>query len=325
MMTTDARLLHTTPGGQLRSFDVGRDLNPVADLIEECFADTLGIDGQRYIQQMRAAARNPRFLRWASSVSEYVMLPLAGFVWEEHGQIVGNLSLIPFNAVTGRIYLIANVAVDPYHRRQGIAKALTDAALDYARRRRVRKVWLHVRADNPPAIELYQSMGFAERARRTNWRNRLDYWPEEGIPGARIRQRRSAYWTSQHAWLKRLYPQELGWNIPLSHDLLQPGLRGALRRLLTGLEIRQWAVEREGQLLGVLAWQRSRSQADHLWLAAPPDGEDLAVRALLGPARKLLPAHRRVALDFPAGRAVQALEAIGFVPEQTLIWMWTNI
>ena len=324
-MTTDARLLHTDPGAQLRSFDVGRDLNSVADLIEQCFAETLGIDGKRYIQQMRTAARNPRFLRWASSVSEYVMLPLTGFVWEEHGQIVANLSLIPFNAATGRIYLIANVAVDPYHRRRGIAKALTEAALGYARSRRVRTVWLHVRADNPPAIQLYQSMGFAERARRTNWRKRNDYWPEEVIPDTRIRQRRSSHWTSQHAWLQRLYPQELGWNIPLSLDLLRPGLRGALRRLLTGLEVRQWAVEREGQLLGVLAWQRSRTQADHLWLAAPPEGEELAVKALIGQVRKLLPAHRRVALDFPAGRAVQALEAIGFVPEQTLIWMRTNI
>ncbi len=324
-MTTDARLLSAAPGGQLRSFDVGRDLNPVADLIEQCFASTLGIEGQRYIQQMRAAARNPRFLRWASSVSEYVMLPLTGYVWEEGGQIVGNLSLIPFNAAAGRIYLIANVAVDAYHRRRGIARALTEAALDYARRRRVRIVWLHVREDNPPAIQLYQSMGFTERARRTTWRNRRDYWPEEAVPGARIRQRRASYWPSQHKWLQSLYPQELAWNMPLSLELLRPGLLGSLRRLLTGMEVRQWAVERGGQLLGVLAWQRSRTQADHLWLAAPPESEDPAVRALMGQARKLLPARRRVALDYPAGRAVQVLEAAGFVPEQTLIWMRTNV
>ncbi len=324
-MTTDARLLSAAPGGQLRSFDVGRDLNPVADLIEKCFADTLGIDGQRYIQQMRSAARNPRFLRWASSVSEYVMLPLTGFVWEEGGHVVGNLSLIPFNAAVGRIYLIANVAVEPQYRRRGIARALTEAGLDYARRRRVRVVWLHVRADNPPAMQLYQAMGFTERARRTTWRNRENYRPGEGVPGAKIRPRRPSHWASQHAWLQRLYPQELGWNIPLSLDLLRPGLGGALRRLLTGLEVKQWAVEREGQLVGVLAWQRSRTQADHLWLAAPPEGEDLAVRSLIGQARKMRPAHRRVALDFPTGRAVQALESIGFVPEQTLIWMRTNI
>ena len=324
-MTTDARLLHAAPGGQLRSFDVGRDLNPVADLIEKCFADTLGIDGKRYIRQMRAAAQNPRFLRWASSVSEYVMLPLTGFVWEEGGQVVGNLSLIPFNAAAGRIYLIANVAVEPRYRRRGIAKALTEAGLDYARRRRVRVVWLHVRADNPPAMQLYQSMGFTERARRTTWRNSQLKIPQADIPGGKIRQRRSSYWASQYAWLQSLYPQDLAWNIPLNLDLLKPGLGGALRRLLTGLDIRQWAVEVDGQLAGVLAWQRSRTQADHLWLAAPPEGEDLAVRALIGQVQKLLPAHRRVSLDFPTGRAVEALEAVGFAPEQTLIWMRTRI
>ncbi len=325
-MTTEARLLNTIGGGHLRPFDVGRDLNPVADLIEKCFADTLGLDGQQYIRQMRAAAHNPRFLRWASSVSEYVMLPLTGFVWEENGRVVGNLSLIPFTTPGGKIYLLANVAVHPDFRRRGIARALTESALEtIRRRRRIRNVWLHVRSDNPPAINLYQSLGFHESGRRTSWRKRTVNWHHEAIPGVEIRSHRSQHWAEQSAWLDRLYPQELRWNIPINVELLRPGLLGGVRRILTGSRIRQWAAEHDGKLLGVLAWQPGRSQSDHLWLAAPESDEDTAVQSLVGQVTTLLPLRRRLVLDFPADRGAQALETVGFSPEQTLIWMQTDI
>ncbi len=325
-MTTEARLLNATGGGHLRPFDVGRDLNPVADLIELCFAETLGLDGQQYIRQMRAAAHNPRFLRWASSVSEYVLMPLAGFVWEENDRVVGNLSLIPFAVPKGKIYLLANVAVHPDYRRQGIARALTESALEtLRRRRRVQDVWLHVRADNPPAIKLYQNLGFQERGRRTAWRKRSNQWGQETDPAVKIGAHRSQYWAAQRNWLDRLYPQDLRWNIPINVELLRPGLLGGIRRVLTGSRVRQWAAERDGKLLGVLSWQPGRSQSDHLWLAAPEAEEAEAIRSLVGQVTTLLPLRRRLVLDFPADHGAQALEAVGFSPEQTLIWMQTEL
>ena len=325
-MTTEARLLNATGGGHLRPFDVGRDLNAVADLIELCFAETLGLDGQQYIRQMRAAAHNPRFLRWASSVSEYVLMPLAGFVWEENGQVVGNLSLIPFSTPQGKIYLLANVAVHPDHRRRGIARALTESALEtLRRRRRIRDVWLHVRADNPPAINLYQNLGFHERGRRTSWRKRTDQWLPEVDEGVKIGTHRTQHWEAHQMWLNRLYPQELRWNIPINVELLRPGLLGGIRRVFSGSRVRQWTAERDGKLMGVLSWQPGRSQSDHLWLAAPEAEENDAVRSLVGQVTTLLPIRRRLVLDFPADHGAQALEAVGFFPEQTLIWMQTEI
>ena len=94
-MSAITRPIVSSPN-QLRPFDVGRDLSAVADLVEACFAETLDTDGRRYVQQMHAAARNPRYLRWAATMADHVSMPLTGFVWEEHGQLVGNLSLIPF-------------------------------------------------------------------------------------------------------------------------------------------------------------------------------------------------------------------------------------
>lgn len=321
-MTTEASLFNASAPYGLRPFDVSRDLRPVADLIESCFSETLGDDGFRYLRQMRAAARNPRFLSWAASVSEYVSLPLSGFVWEENGRVVGNLSLIPFNTLSGRIYLIANVAVHPDYRRRGIARELTKKALDHVRgRRRVESVWLHVRSDNPPAIQLYTAMGFQERARRTAWRLRPGNGAGSTPLQVDIRPRRAADWPIQQGWLGRMYPRDLAWNMPIKINTLQPGLWGALRSLISGVRLKHWVAEREGQILGVLSWQAGRDGPDQIWLAAPPQGEDLAVLALLGRARSTTRSRRTLALDFPAGQAVGSLEQTGFYAEQTLIWM----
>ena len=52
--------------------------------------------------------------------------------------------------------------VAPEHRRRGLGRALVDSVLImWARMRGVRAVRLMVRCNNEPAIELYQSLGFA--------------------------------------------------------------------------------------------------------------------------------------------------------------------
>jgi ribosomal protein S18 acetylase RimI-like enzyme len=167
-MSTITRSLDQA-SSQLRPFDVSKDLNAVADLVETCFADTLDEDGRRYLDNMHAAARNPGYLRWALSVADNTPMPFSGYVWEENGYLAGNLSLIPYKYQGKRCYLIANVAVDPAYRRRGIAGALTAAAIDHARARGAAEIWLHVREENIAAQNLYRSIGFKEQARRTTW------------------------------------------------------------------------------------------------------------------------------------------------------------
>ncbi len=306
---------------QLRPFDVGRDLNAVADLIEQCFANTLDADGQRYLRQMRAAAKSPGLLRLADSFSGVFTLPLSGYVWEEEGRLVGNLSLIPFYHRGRRIFLIANVAVHPDYRRRGIARTLTRTALSYVeRQRRVSAVWLQVRDDNQPALHLYHSLGFLERARRTTWQLGPDRQPVHPIQEVAVHPRRPGQWTAQRAWLERLYPGELAWNLSLNLNALRPGLPGLLFRLLTGMHVRNWTATMAGRPVGFLSWEVSLRPPDHLWLAAPPAGDRLAARALFGALLKAFP-RRQMVLDYPADQAVDELVAVGFAPAQTLIWM----
>lgn len=316
----------TKSSKNLRPFDLNRDLNAVADLVEQCFAETLDQDGRRYIQHMRSAARNPRYLRWATLMSGNVSMPLTGFVWEDNGYLVGNLSLIPFLRQRQRIYLIANVAVDPKYRRQGIARSLTLAALDNVRQRGAKAVWLQVRQENTSALNLYQSLGFEEQTQRTTWESQertSGYLlnEQEWLPrGVRITTRETRFWPMQSAWLQSLYPPEITWYFPFNFNSLRPGLWGSLLRLFSETPIRQWAVVRDDQLLGVLAYNPVPYYSDHLWLAAPPEYEDIAVRALLHHARQHYN-RRPLSIDFPAGHSTQAFQQAGFQIHQTLIWM----
>jgi ribosomal-protein-alanine N-acetyltransferase len=64
---------------------------------------------------------------------------------------------------------VMNVATRADRRRRGIGRALVDAAVAYARARRVRHALLEVRRSNRPAISLYRSVGFFAMGVRTRY------------------------------------------------------------------------------------------------------------------------------------------------------------
>jgi ribosomal protein S18 acetylase RimI-like enzyme len=323
-MATITTTPNSTLPSHLRPFDARRDLSVVADLIEACFDSTLDPDGRRYLRNMRSAAGSKGLDRWAAMASGNPSLPLAGFVWEENGRVVGNLSMIPFFSQGRRIYLIANVAVYPEYRRRGVARALTEAALEKSQQRRVNQVWLQAREDNPAALGLYASMGFVQRASRTTWNSNPVSLMGEAPAGVRVTQRAPRHWQKQQSWLDELYPLELRWNFPLRIRSFQPGFWSLLHRFFNEVDIRHWAAQRGKDLLGLLTWQASRGYADRLWLAAPPENDDLAVQALSAFIRREWRSRRPLTLDYPAGRANDALTAAGFQPQHTLIWMETK-
>jgi ribosomal protein S18 acetylase RimI-like enzyme len=332
-MTTITNLLgNTAQSGHLRPLDVRRDLGGVADLVEQCFADTLDSDGLRYIHQMRTLSRNPGTLNWIGSFSERTYLPLSGYVWEEEKRIVGNLTLIPYHVHQEQTLLIANVAVHPDYRRRGIAYRLTAKALEHARQRGIKATWLHVREENEPAIKLYRSLGFWERARRTTWicdskASQLHGEPARpvdqsaSIPRLSVGVRRPQDWNDQQNWLRQLYPAEVTWHLSLKAAWLRPGLKGFLYRTFNDINLQQWSAWRGNELLGVLAWNSSHSYADNIWLAADEEHEEEAAKALLCYARGQLSPKRPLSLDYPAAHAQQAIRGAGFYDHQTLIWM----
>ena len=311
----------------LRPFDVRKDLDAVANLVETCFADTLDEDGRRYVNHMHAASRNPGYLRWAMAVAENAPMPFSGFVWEQNGYLAGNLSLIPYRYRGRRCYLIANVAVDPAYQRRGIARTLTKAAVEHARKRGIDEIWLHVRSENEAAINLYQSLGFSEQAQRTTWeikpRSDPKFTSQTSTDSSQIRVTRPQirFWDQYRQWLQSVYPPEFTWHHAFQINALRPGLIGNLYRFFTANHLKQWAAELEGRHIGLLAWQPHTRHADHLWLASTQPDESRVTAALIPHIRHQLANRRRILLDYPAGRAILALHEAGFRIQQTLIWM----
>jgi ribosomal protein S18 acetylase RimI-like enzyme len=314
--------LATANAGHMRSLNVLRDLPAVADLIELCFSSTLDPEGRNYIDQMRRNGRDSRFLSWAPRVIESVSLPLSGFVWEDNGRIVGNVSLIPFFKNGQRTFLIANVATHPDYRRQGIARALTEAAMRHAREKRADAIWLHVRDDNRGAITLYEELGFTERARRTSWYASSGTTPPGNIHApVSIQPRLARDWQFQSQWLERIYPSEFNWYFTQNWNILKPGLLNDLYRFMTDINVVQWSAYREGKLEAVLSCQQTPGHSDHLWLAMPRKYDPDTVTMLLQHGRRLLSQYHSLTLEFPAGVSDETIRMAGFVPQRTLVWM----
>lgn len=311
----------------VRPLNVLRDLPRVADLIELCFASSMDNEGQSYVRQMRRASRDMSFMRWASSAIESASLPLSGFVWEQDGRIIGNASLVPFRHKGKRLYLIANVATHPDYRRRGIARVLTEQAMQNARQRGAHELWLHVRDDNPGAVQMYSDLGFVECARRTTWRSSLNR-PlnpspsrlEDGSGLPTVTGRYPQFWPQQLAWLNQLHPEELSWYRPFNWSSLKPGLWNWLYRLFIEFDLQQWAVQKNGQLQGVLAWMPT-THSSSLWLACGPGADPESITSLLLQAYHSIAYRKNMVLEHPAGMQEQAIQAAGFNASRTLIWM----
>ena len=312
----------------MRPLNVLRDLPRVADLIELCFASSMDSEGQSYVRQMRRASRDASFMSWASNALESASLPLSGFVWEQDGRIIGNASLVPFRHKGKRVYLIANVATHPDYRRRGIARTLTERAMGNARQRGADELWLHVRKDNPGAVQMYLDLGFVERTRRTTWRASLNRPPNTApishSDNARslptVTGRHPQYWPQQLAWLNRLHPEELSWYRPFNWNSLKPGLWNWFYRLFIEFDLQQWAVQKNGGLQGVLTWMPTQHSSS-LWLACDSGADPESITALLLYAYRHFAYRQGLALEHPAGLQEDAIQAAGFNASRTLIWM----
>ncbi|MCU0484781.1 MAG: GNAT family N-acetyltransferase [Anaerolineales bacterium] len=308
--------------GLIRPVDTRRDLGAVADLVELCFKETLDPDSHSYLARMRAAARASRMLAWNADLPlQAPNTPVTGYVWEVEDHIVGNLSLIPFQMGQQKLTLIANVAVHPNFRQQGIARQLTSKALDYLKNQGKPAAWLHVRSDNPNAIHLYEKLGFEERARRTTWYNQ-DGSPLSTLPGElQITPRKPIDWPLQRRWLEEVYPARYSWHLPLDLQAMEASLRGDLYRFFSFTYPRHWVARRGSLLLGCISRLPADGYADALFLAVPKDVSAEVVQSLLVQARLASRRRKHLALNTPADLCPQAIRQAGFYDQQTLLWM----
>lgn len=155
MMLSSASVTRAFPAN-LRPLDQRHDFPGVVDLIALGFSGEMDPLGLKLLSQMQKRARYGLWsqLLWGGPPN------LDGFVWEEQGRVVGNLSLRRAHPRWNAGCIIGNVVVHPDFQGRGIARALMQAAEETARAEGARWIGLEVRADNVAASTLYTHLGF---------------------------------------------------------------------------------------------------------------------------------------------------------------------
>ena len=315
-----------TPPGTIRSFDLARDGEVVANLIEDAFGLKNDPDGQIVLIQMRENARRLKQATW---------MPLAGstvgFVWEIDGRLVGNISVIPYLFNGHRLHLIANVAVDPDFRGQGIAKALISRVLRFSHQSGVREAWLQVRRDNEVAIKMYQQLGFRQDHCLDVWKKSasqvLNHHQHYRYPNLfEVHNREFGDWQSQKEWLRLNYPPDTRWYSPLDFGNLRPWAWINPMNWVNLVQLSQYSLFVGEKLAAILTYQRTALRSDNLYIAAPPtpaEGEYVGV--LLTRFLQENWTGRPLMVEYPAGRANRGFESSGLTLARTLLWMHAEI
>jgi hypothetical protein len=136
-----------------------------------------------------------------------------------------------------------------------------------------------------------------------------------------VTKRIAGDWTIQETWLRRLYPDVLNWYQPMPWKSLRPGIGPALYRFMSDFDVRHWVARTNSLPAAVVSWQAMTGRNNRLWIAIPQEGNKDTLTGLLLHVRCALAWREKINLDFPAGMYQDAIEAAGFHPQRTLIWM----
>ena len=317
--------LNSRPG-KIRSLNPNNDLKAIADLIELSFKETIDEDGLDYIRYLRRLARDTSNLYFGVSKTPHTFSPIQGYVYEVDGRIVGNLSMIPFHKGADFIYLIANVAVHPEFRRKRIAFDLTARALKHGREKSAKSIWLQVRDDNPPAITLYEQMGFKERFRRSTFTLKS---PDKSLihtqPQLKVRKRKDDEWTFHKKLLGEVYPEDIRWNVGLKEKRLLPGFWNRLSRFFSGVSISNISILKDNQLLGLASLEKTTLFADNLWIVSDKENDDKVIQNAVRYYHDSGMNSRPQSVNYPIGRGENTFFNLGFEKNHTLIWMEEEI
>lgn len=321
----------------LREMDPLKDLVGVADLIEEAFASDLDQSGQNALRELRWLSRFKPILWWMVYFNPDHSDFLSGFVWEEEGKIVGNVT-VNRSSVGSRRWLISNLAVSEEYQGRGIGRCLMDAALELVKEQSGISVSLQVRADNVPAKRLYQSLSFKKIAGTTNLRigrvpgitgiSQLPQLPIELI----LRRRQYHILDTSQAYdlacAATPTASQREWPLHRHHFKLgsQQKLNNFFCRLVGGGPSAHWVIEDGQRFVALMDVQPGVIQQPHqLRLIVHPDWRGHLEKLLIGRALDYLYPwrHRRIVSKHSADHveAITAYKEFGFQEQQTLLWM----
>ncbi len=327
MLATSAS--RRVPFRGVRRLNLARDLRDVADLIEQAFGQEPDRAGQSVASEFRVLAWWGPLL-WALDHMSMGGEGLTGFVWEEDGRVVGNLTLSREWA-SPRCWLISNVVVAPAYRRQGIARQLMEAALDFVAARRAAWAFLMVRRENQAAIRLYETMGFAEVGGRVTLRREFPPRPVAEAPMPPGRTVREVTFRDGRALAdlaRAATPETLQRIQPVQPDAwfseAEGGAGGWLLNLL-GRRSHRRVLEEAGRLLAYARLDIGRRKHHRLRFMALPHARGQVEEPLLSRMLNALAGARALPVLADVGAeerpAIEILRARGFAESRWLLVM----
>ena len=320
--------LRRTPFRGLRRLDISRDLRDIAGLIDKAFGGEPDQAGQAVATEFRALSWWGPLL-WGLDRLSMGSDAFTGFVWIEEDRVVGNVTLNRENFAPTR-WMISNVVVAEPYRRQGIARQLMEASLDFMRTRRARQAYLMVRRENQAALRLYETLGFSEVGGKATLR--LDVPPRPVAetplePGWKLRSAvfRDAKGLAELA--RAATPEAMQQIQPVQPETWAVEAEGNPGRWILSLlglgRSHRWVLEENGRILSYLRLDISRRKYHHLRFVAHPSARGRVEQAMIGRALNLL--HQAAVLPVLADvgteecAALDALRARGFAESRWLI------
>jgi len=317
-----------------RALNLRRDLKQVAQIISEAFGAEMDEAGLAALRDLRMAAAIGPILDFLLPPGARPKDTLAGFVWEQAGQVVGNVTVQPDSRFPER-FLIANVAVLEAWRGRGIASALMQTALAHIAAEGGQWAMLQVRASNDLARGMYQRMGFEDVMEEHRLRMETPrQLPTSSLPsGLDLRPLDSSDWHAVRYLINRAMPADARWWAPdrarAFREGSSPGWQRALTRWLGVGHKRRWGLFDAEELVGVLDVDVLANYNHHIDLLLHPDlrptwSQPLLLHALhylnRYPQRPIL-----ARLHDYQPHAIQALLDAGFERTLTLVNMRRRI
>ena len=299
----------------------------IAQLIELCFGHKLDSTAQRAMREMHMLSRIGPLLWLLGLISDSGSNWQHGFVFLHDGRVVGSVGAQPSDSGP-KTYLIANLAVHPDFRRQGIARQLMLAALSKAARHGARCVVLQVNEDNGEAIPLYEELGFDALTTRTTWERTKHSIPDRVKTGYNIHVRPANRmdWLEELALLEEFRSAGLFWTDPFRVDRIKPSLWRNISNMLNARSEERWIAFDSGKVIGWFQIMYRVDLSHQIRLIVRPEHRrELEQLLLVKALRRLSQRQRHVRIEHPKGESETLLTQYEFRPIGTLLWMHKSV
>lgn len=313
-----------------RLVNMNRDIPEVLKLLELVFGNTLDSESRRLLSQSAQASQGPSFLWRLSPAANKLSL---GFVWENNGRIIGNVTLL--TTKTPDRYLIVNVAVHPDYRRQGIARELMAQVTQLLVARQAKEVLLQVVKENKAAISLYQSLGYRTIGSMTTWHASISRLRSLELPadfgsGPRIREMQSSEWQKAYALDQQSLAADLNWPDLLAPDFYKISWWEHFSNFMNGRRAETWVThDNKNDLTGLVHIFSEWGHAHEAMLRVHPNWQGELERPLFAKMVYRLQgmSRRNIRINHPDHDLLlnDLFHKANFTPKRTLTHMRLDI